>query len=122
MKKILDDGTLICRAQQNTLILALICYAFLVPGIARPGELVAIMGASGAGKTTLLNILNFRNRGKLKIKGDVKLNGKVADWELITRHSGYVQQEDLFMSTLTVKEHLNFMVLVDSFYFHSGLD
>lgn len=84
---------------------------FLVPGIAKPGELVAIMGASGAGKTTLLNILNFRNRGKLKVKGDVKINGKVADWEMITRHSGYVQQEDLFISTLTVKEHLNFMVL-----------
>ncbi len=86
-------------------------FFFKVPGIAKPGDLIAIMGASGAGKTTLLNILNFRNRGKLKVSGDVKVNGKIADWDMITRHSGYVQQEDLFIGTLTVKEHLLFMVL-----------
>ena len=81
-----------------------------VAGIVRPGQLCAIMGASGAGKTTLLNILNFRNRGKINIIGDVKINGKVANWDLISRYSGYVQQDDLFIATLTVKEHLTFLV------------
>mgnify|MGYP002785240671 CR=1 FL=1 len=71
------------------------------------------MGASGAGKTTLLNVLNFRNRGKLKIEGDVRINGKsirsVAD---IGAVSGYVQQDDLFIGYLTVKEHLIFQAML----------
>lgn len=83
-----------------------------VAGIVRPGQLCAIMGASGAGKTTLLNILNFRNRGKINIIGDVKINGKVANWDLISRYSGYVQQDDLFIATLTVKEHLTFLAML----------
>ena len=82
----------------------------LVSGLVKPGQLCAIMGASGAGKTTLLNILNFRNKGSLKIEGDVKINGKKADWDLISRYSGYVQQDDLFIGTMTVREHLTFLV------------
>lgn len=77
------------------------------------------MGASGAGKTTLLNVLNFRNKGALKIEGDVKLNGKTANWDLITRYSGYVQQDDLFIGTMTVKEHLTFLVIY--FFLFSNL-
>jgi len=44
--------------------------------VAKPGSLLAIMGASGAGKTTLLNLLNMRNGGNLQITGHVKINGK----------------------------------------------
>lgn len=68
-------------------------------------------GASGAGKTTLLNVLNFRNRGELKITGDVKINGSVVQSRAaLASLSGYVQQEDLFMGTLKVKEQLKFQV------------
>jgi len=74
---------------------------------------MAIMGASGAGKTTLLNILNFRNRGNLKIAGDVKINGSVVNSAAqISSISGYVQQEDLFLGYLKVKEQLEFTVLL----------
>ena len=66
--------------------------------------------ASGAGKTTLLNVLNFRNKGKLIIDGDVRINGKSVNWKKITSTSGYVQQEDYFIGTLKVKEHLAFLV------------
>lgn len=55
------------------------------------------------GKTTLLNVLNFRNRGSLKIQGDIKLNGYFIDsLEKISLLSGYVQQDDLFIGTLKV--------------------
>ena len=69
------------------------------------------MGASGAGKTTLLNVLNFRNRGTLRISGDVKINGSVVESrEALASLSGYVQQEDLYIGTLKVKEQLKFQV------------
>jgi ABC-type multidrug transport system ATPase subunit len=69
------------------------------------------MGASGAGKTTLLNILNFRNRGNLKIGGEVRVNGQLVNSvEEIASISGYVQQDDLFIGCLTVKENLVFQV------------
>jgi ABC-type multidrug transport system ATPase subunit len=69
------------------------------------------MGASGAGKTTLLNVLNFRNRGQLRVNGDVKINGSVVESrEALASLSGYVQQEDLYIGTLKVKEQLKFQV------------
>lgn len=70
------------------------------------------MGASGAGKTTLLNVLTFRNSQKLKTTGDVKINGKILQSaDQLASISGYVQQDDLFIGTLKVKEHLKFQVL-----------
>lgn len=83
----------------------------LVTGVVRPGEFLAIMGASGAGKTTLLNCLTFRNSGHLKISGDRYLNGARVNTDTLARISGYVQQDDLFISTLTVREHLRFHVI-----------
>ena len=82
-----------------------------------PGTLTAIMGASGAGKTTLLNIINFRNRGNLKISGDVKINGEsVKTTAAISSISGYVQQEDMFIGYLKVKEQLKFQVNIFNFH------
>lgn len=70
-------------------------------------------GASGAGKTTLLNVLNFRNRGKLKITGDVKINGSIINSAAeLSSISGYVQQDDLFMASLRVKEQLRFQAFL----------
>ena len=84
-----------------------------VDGMACSKEILAIMGASGAGKTTLLNVLNFRNRGKLKIEGEIRVNGAlVKSVEDISAVSGYVQQDDLFIGCLTVKEHLVFQVVI----------
>ncbi|KAK4030084.1 hypothetical protein OUZ56_023042 [Daphnia magna] len=83
-----------------------------VTGCVGPGKFLAIMGASGAGKTTLLNCLTFRNTGKLKILGQRYLNGEAVNIETLARLSGYVQQNDLFIPTLTVKEHLKFQALL----------
>lgn len=81
-------------------------------GICRPGELLAIMGASGAGKTTLLNVLTHRNNDKLRIVGDLFVNGHRVDPDSLTSRSAYVQQDDLFIGTLTVREQLIFQVRV----------
>lgn len=83
----------------------------LVSGIAKPGQLVAIMGASGAGKTTLLNILTRRRPGKLKVTGEVRVNGSNMGRN-INRVSGYVQQEELFIPSMTTREHLHFHVTI----------
>jgi hypothetical protein len=57
-------------------------------------------------------VLNFRNRGNLKITGDVKINGvTVTSSVALASISGYVQQDDLFIGTLKVKEQLKFQVL-----------
>lgn len=67
---------------------------------------------SGAGKTTLLNVLTQRNLSTVEVKGCVKLNGKTANANSITALSAYVQQDDLFIGTLTVREHLRFQARV----------
>ncbi|CAI5448357.1 unnamed protein product [Caenorhabditis angaria] len=77
-----------------------------VSGVARPGQLLALMGASGAGKTTLLNMLLSRNLKGLETGGSVKVNGHELGRK-ITAISGYAQQDELFVGTLTVKEYLN---------------
>lgn len=67
---------------------------------------------SGAGKTTLLNVLTARNLSNFRVDGCVKINGQIADVATITSMSAYVQQQDLFIPTLTVREHLIFQALV----------
>jgi len=68
------------------------------------------------GKTTLLNVLNYRNRGNLKISGDIKVNGQLINsTAALSSISGYVQQEDLCIGTLKVKEHLKFQVIFSFF-------
>ncbi|XP_065840375.1 protein white-like isoform X2 [Oscarella lobularis] len=79
-----------------------------VSGIARPGQLIALMGASGAGKTTLLNVLSGHGVGKLNVEGSVTVNGKEALGRNLGSLSAYIQQEDLFVGTLRVVEHLKF--------------
>ncbi|KAK4306529.1 hypothetical protein Pmani_021646 [Petrolisthes manimaculis] len=79
-----------------------------VSGLVRPGELLAIMGASGAGKTTLLNVLTFRSDFSLKITGKLHVNGQRVSPEMLTSRSAYVQQDDLFIGTFTVREQLDF--------------
>ena len=55
-------------------------------------------------ETTLLNVLSGRARGG-HATGDVRFNNEAADsrWRSAV---GYVQQEDLFFETLTVRETL----------------
>ncbi|XP_054289076.1 protein white-like [Macrosteles quadrilineatus] len=83
-----------------------------VTGVAYPGELMALMGSSGAGKTTLLNSLTFRAPVALNVTGCRAINGVPVTANALGALSAYVQQDDLFIGTLTVREHLIFQALV----------
>ncbi|KAI1077685.1 hypothetical protein F5B20DRAFT_258887 [Whalleya microplaca] len=74
-----------------------------VRGIAHPGEITAIMGASGAGKTSFLDILARKNK-RGQTSGSFYVNGeKVTDAEFKSV-VGFVDQEDTMLPTLTVHE------------------
>ncbi len=58
-------------------------------------------------------MLTFRNIGSLSITGSVKVNGKQIDNPTdLAAMSAYVEQEDNFIGTLKVKEHLTFQVSI----------
>jgi ABC-type multidrug transport system ATPase subunit/ABC-type multidrug transport system permease subunit len=74
-----------------------------VQGVAHPGEILAIMGASGAGKTTFLDILARKNK-RGNVGGNFYVNGeKVSDTEY-KNVVGFVDQDDTMLPTLTVHE------------------
>jgi len=77
-----------------------------VQGYIKPGQLIALMGESGAGKTTLLNVLSQRVDVGV-IGGDMLVNGAPIDGTFKKR-TGYVQQQDLHLDELTVRESLIF--------------
>uniref|UniRef100_A0A8R1DL26 ABC transporter domain-containing protein n=1 Tax=Caenorhabditis japonica TaxID=281687 RepID=A0A8R1DL26_CAEJA len=79
-----------------------------VSGVARPGELTFIMGSSGAGKTTLLNILTGRNLKNIETHGEIIVNGREMHSVEMKKLSAYVQQDDVFIGMLTVRETLLF--------------
>lgn len=69
------------------------------------GRLVGIMGASGAGKTTLLNLLTGL---QTPYSGSVKINGidLHTESEKLEGAIGFIPQDDLLISELTVYENL----------------
>ncbi|KAJ9113734.1 ABC multidrug transporter afr2 [Naganishia adeliensis] len=81
-----------------------------VSGWVKPGTLTCLMGVSGAGKTTLLDVLASRVTMGV-IDGEMLVDGKPRD-ESFQRKTGYVQQQDLHLSTSTVREALRFSALL----------
>ncbi|KAK1293660.1 ABC transporter G family member 11 [Acorus calamus] len=73
-----------------------------VTGYARPGEVLAIMGPSGCGKSTLLDTLAGRLASNIRKSGEVLINGRRQ--KLAFGTSAYVTQDDILMTTLTVRE------------------
>lgn len=73
------------------------------------GGLWGIMGSSGSGKTTLLSVLSLRlDRNRMNCTGDVRLNGRAYNKNLLKSMSGYVMQDDLVQAMLTVNETLRY--------------
>ena len=74
-----------------------------IHGIALPGQLTAIMGASGAGKTTFLDILARKNKRGF-VYGSYYVNGEKVQDNEYRNVIGFVDQEDTMLPTLTVHE------------------
>lgn len=74
-----------------------------VQGVAHPGEIMAIMGASGAGKTSFLDILARKNK-RGNVSGDFYVNGEKVNDNDYKNVVGFVDQEDTMLPTLTVHE------------------
>jgi ATP-binding cassette, subfamily G (WHITE), member 2, PDR len=81
-----------------------------ITGYVKPGQLTALMGTSGAGKTTLLDTLAKRTNVGV-VTGDMLVNGHPVDASF-QRKTGYVQQQDVHLSTTTVREALQFSALL----------
>lgn len=94
-----------------------------ISGVARSGQVVAIMGTSGAGKTTLLKVLSGQDDSRTTVtNGDVLIGGHTTT--KLQRQNGsiigLVEQNEQFEETMTVEEHLIFQVSVPlclCFYF-----
>jgi ABC-type multidrug transport system ATPase subunit len=82
-----------------------------IHGIVKPGEVLAIMGASGAGKTSFLDIL-ARKRKKGIVEGDFFLNGRTVTDSQFKRVVGFVDQDNMLMPSLTVYETVLYSALL----------
>ncbi|KAK9470227.1 ABC-2 type transporter-domain-containing protein [Dipodascopsis tothii] len=116
-----DDGTINLQKQTDIFFWKDVCYDIkikneprrllnVVDGFVKPGTLTALMGSSGAGKTTLLDVLASRVTMGV-VTGDMMVNGHPRD-DSFQRKTGYVQQQDLHLSTSTVREALTFSALL----------
>lgn len=78
-----------------------------ISGYVGSGDMLAILGPSGAGKTTLLDVLAQR-KSTGRVQGRILLNGQPVTSDALRRVSGYVQQEDVMHSYITVEETIRF--------------
>ncbi|EKV12246.1 ABC drug exporter AtrF [Penicillium digitatum] len=81
-----------------------------VNGYAKPGVMIALMGASGAGKTTLLNTVAQRQKTGV-VTGDMLVDGHElgADFQ---RGTGFCEQMDLHDNTSTIREAFEFSAIL----------
>ncbi|KAJ2357332.1 hypothetical protein GGF43_001531, partial [Coemansia sp. RSA 2618] len=78
-------------------------------GTFQPGRVTAILGPSGSGKTTLLNLL-AGHESSGTVSGDIWVNGRSASGASIRQLAGYVNQDDVILSTQTVREAIDMSI------------
>lgn len=77
-------------------------------GWAKPGELLAIVGASGSGHKTLIDVLAGRFTDPRGVTGAVLVNGYPKAADTFGRAMAYVDRADAYWPTLTIRESLLF--------------
>ena len=115
--QLLESGGLERRDYQGNVSIQAVDVTVNTPGGSRlldpismtvyPSELVALMGPAGAGKTTFLKALNGYTP---PAHGHVLFNGAdlYQSYDLFRQQMGYVPQDDIVHSQLTVREALYF--------------
>ncbi|KAJ8110182.1 hypothetical protein OPT61_g6907 [Boeremia exigua] len=81
-----------------------------VNGYAKPGVMIALVGASGAGKSTLLNTLSQRQNTGV-VSGEMLVDGKGLG-KAFQRGTGFCEQMDLHDGTATIREALEFSAIL----------
>ncbi|OGE51153.1 hypothetical protein PENARI_c014G01283 [Penicillium arizonense] len=81
-----------------------------VNGYAKPGVMIALMGASGAGKTTLLNTLAQRQKMGV-VTGEMLVDGHNLGPDF-QRGTGFCEQMDLHDNTSTIREAFEFSAIL----------
>jgi len=79
-------------------------------GVAKPGEMVLVLGRPGAGCTTFLKVIANQRFGYTTVDGEV-LYGPFTNKEFEEQYRGeavYCQEDDVHHPTLTVKQTLGF--------------
>ncbi|EIE82698.1 hypothetical protein RO3G_07403 [Rhizopus delemar RA 99-880] len=80
-------------------------------GYVEPGQMLAVMGPSGAGKSSLLDILARKHKRGVA-SGNILLNGVSPSVRQFRRLTGFVDQDDSLMGTLTVRETLTYAAMM----------
>ncbi|KAF1950445.1 hypothetical protein CC80DRAFT_578483 [Byssothecium circinans] len=81
-----------------------------IEGWVKPSTFTALMGETGAGKTSFLDVIAQRTSQGL-ITGEIALDGLPRN-TAFQRSTGYAQQNDIHLSTSTVREALHFSALL----------
>ncbi|KAL3825129.1 hypothetical protein ACJIZ3_021158 [Penstemon smallii] len=79
-----------------------------ISGIIRPGRLTLLLGPPSSGKTTLLLALAGCLKSDLQMSGKVTYNGHDLNEFIPQKTSAYVNQQDLHIAEMTVRETLDF--------------
>ncbi|EEY57236.1 ATP-binding Cassette (ABC) Superfamily [Phytophthora infestans T30-4] len=98
-----------------------------ISGVFKPGTTTLVLGQPGSGKSSLLQLLSGRfplESGDITVEGDVMYNDE-SRGSLATRlpqFAAYVPQQDLHLSTLTVRETHELAHTCNTAYFENHVE
>ncbi|GMI73697.1 ATP-binding cassette G33, pleiotropic drug resistance 5, PLEIOTROPIC DRUG RESISTANCE 5 [Hibiscus trionum] len=79
-----------------------------VSGIIKPSRMTLLLGLPGCGKTTLLQTLAGKHDPSLKVSGEISYNGCKFSEFVPQKTSAYINQYDLHIPDMTVRETIDF--------------